>query len=67
MSVVSIGALYLNIWALEVAVLQRNGQDILNKWIFAGIVLVEMVWTHGYLQAYSDFIFQAIAIHWYYG
>lgn len=25
-----------------------------------------MLWTHGYLQAYSDFLFESIAIHWYY-
>ena len=25
-----------------------------------------MLWTHGYLQAYSDFLFESIAIHWYF-
>lgn len=25
-----------------------------------------MLWTHGYLQALSDFIFESIAIHWYF-
>lgn len=29
-------------------------------------MLVEIVWTHGYLQAYSDFLFESIAIHWYF-
>lgn len=27
---------------------------------------MEMIWTHGYLQAYSDFIFESIAVNWYF-
>lgn len=39
---------------------------MVDKRVFSLLVLVEMVWTHGYLQAYSDFLFESIAIHWYF-
>lgn len=34
--------------------------------MFSILILVEMLWTHGYLQSLSDFLFQSIALHWYY-
>jgi hypothetical protein len=66
LSAVSIGALYLNLKFLEISELEERGQHYIDKRIFSALIIVEIVWTHGYLQAYSDFLFESIAIHWYY-
>jgi hypothetical protein len=66
LSAVSIGALYLNLKFLEISELGEKGQHYIDKRIFSVLIIVEMIWTHGYLQAYSDFLFESIAIHWYY-
>jgi hypothetical protein len=32
----------------------------------AVIVIIEALWTHGFLEALSDFFFESIAIYWYF-
>lgn len=66
LSAISLAALYINLRFLEISELQKQGQHYIDKRIFSILILVEMLWTHGYLQAYSDFLFQSIAIHWYF-
>lgn len=39
---------------------------MINADLFSIIVLVEMAWTHGYIQALSNFLFEAITVYWYY-
>lgn len=29
------------------------------------LIIIETLWTHGFIEALSDFFFQSIAIHWY--
>jgi hypothetical protein len=66
LSAISLGALYANLRLLEISEVQKQGQHYIDKRIFSILILVEMLWTHGYLQAYADFLFESIAIHWYF-
>jgi hypothetical protein len=66
LSAVSLAAIYVNLKFLEISELQKQGQHYIDKHVFSILILVEMLWTHGYLQSYADFIFESIAIHWYF-
>jgi hypothetical protein len=66
LSALSLAALYCNLRLLEISELQKQGQHYIDKRISSLLILVEMLWTHGFLQAYADFLFQSIAIHWYF-
>lgn len=66
LSAVSIGMLYMNLRFLEISELQKDGQHYVDKRVFSILILVEMLWTHGYMQSLSDFLFESIALHWYY-
>jgi len=66
LSAVSLAALYGNLRLLEISELQKEGQHYIDKRVFSLLILVEMLLTHGFLQAYADFLFQSIAIHWYF-
>lgn len=54
---ISLLALYFNLLFLEIASLQSKGQHFVTQEFFVCLILVEMAWTHGYLQAYSDYFF----------
>jgi hypothetical protein len=63
-TVISISAFIANISLLGIY-LTREG-NIISPAIPTTFVLIEAIWTHGFLQGLSDFFFESIAIHWYY-
>lgn len=36
------------------------------KWPYVWLVVFEMLWTHGVMQAFSDFVFQGVSVFWYF-
>lgn len=64
LSVISIVLLYINIILLEIS--QNTTHLYPMHYILAVLVIIEALWTHGFMESLSDFIFQSIAIHWYF-
>lgn len=60
----SISALVANISLLGICLTRKN--NLINPIITCSLIVVEALWTHGFLEALSDFFYQSIAIHWYY-
>lgn len=56
----------MNLRILEIALDSVDSQHYIDRRIMALLVIVEAVWTHGMMEALSDFVFQSIAIHWYF-
>lgn len=63
-TIISIGALLANISLLGLCLTKKN--NLINPIITSSLIVVEALWTHGFLEALSDFFYQSIAIHWYY-
>ena len=63
-TLLSIVVLAANIILLDLS--QATDETKISKWIPAAIVLLEMLWTHGFMEALSDFFFESVAIHWYF-
>lgn len=61
---VSIGALIANVSLLGICLGRKN--NLISPIITSILVVIEALWTHGFLEALSDFFYQSIAIHWYY-
>jgi hypothetical protein len=66
-SILSIAALYINITLLQISQVKEKSQQFVDHRILIVLIIVEALWTHGVLEALSDFFFQSIAIHWYFG
>ena len=56
--------LLVNIILLDLS--QASHDDRMSKWIPAAVIFVEILWTHGFMEALSDFFFESVAIHWYF-
>jgi hypothetical protein len=63
-SIISIAALVANIWLLGIYLTREN--TLVPHFVPAILVVIEALWTHGFLEALSDFFFESIAIHWYF-
>jgi len=57
---------YTNIQFVRFFIAQKSGQEVIPRYPMIYLTLVEVLWTHGFLKSYSDFLFQSIALHWYY-
>lgn len=66
LTIISILALLVNLTLLKIGQHTTDDTVVVPRLIYSVIIIVEMLWTHGYLQSYSDFIFESIAVHWYY-
>lgn len=63
-TIISIGALMINVTLLGICIVRKD--NLINPIITSVLVIIESLWTHGFLEALSDFFYQSIAIHWYY-
>lgn len=63
-TIISIGALVANVSLLGICLTRKN--NLIHPIITTSLVILESLWTHGFLEALSDFFYQSIAIHWYY-
>ena len=45
---------------------QTKKEPLIDARITAAIIILELLWTHGIMEAASDFFFESIAIHWYF-
>lgn len=66
-SALSIAALTCNVMLLQVSQVKEASQHYVDQRILTVLIVVEALWTHGVLEALSDFFFQSVAIHWYFG
>lgn len=66
LSAISIVIWYLNIYFLEISQDNKDSQHYIDSRIMSLIIIVEILWTHGVMEAISDFIFQSEAILWYF-
>jgi hypothetical protein len=66
LSGISIGLMFLNIKIITFSIKSVNSTHVIYDWPYMIPVLFEILWTHGIMQAYSDFLFQAIAVTWYF-
>ncbi len=66
LSVFSIIVWYLNVYFLEVSQDRKDSQHYIDSRIMSLIIIVQILWTHGFMEAISDFIFESMAIHWYF-
>ena len=64
LALLSVILLYINIVLLEISQTKENPDA--KHLVLAGLVIIEGLWTHGFMESLSDFIFQSIAIHWYF-
>ena len=65
-SVLSIGALTINIIFLAYSQSHKSEEAVINPIIMGAVIIVETLWTHGFLEALSDFFFSSIAVNWYF-
>lgn len=63
-TILSIGALVANVSLLGICLTRKN--NLISPIITCSLIIIEALWTHGFLEALSDFFYQSIAIHWYY-
>lgn len=63
-TIISISALVANVSLLGICLTRKN--NLISPIITSSLVILEALWTHGFLEALSDFFYQSIAIHWYY-
>jgi hypothetical protein len=63
-TVISIGALAANVALLGVVLTRKN--SLIHPAVTSSFIIVEFLWTHGLLEALSDFFYESIAIHWYF-
>lgn len=63
-TIISLGAFIANISLLAICLTKKN--NLINPAITTALVIVEALWTHGFLEALSDYFFESVAIHWYY-
>jgi hypothetical protein len=66
LSGVTMAAYYANIQFTRFAMVQKRGLETVERYHLINLVIFEALWTHGFLKSYSDFLFQAISLHWYY-
>ena len=66
LSGVSIGMMVINIYVIAMSITSPTGTYVVYNWPLIIVVLAEMLWTHGVMQAYSDFLYQAIGVFWYF-
>lgn len=66
LSGISIGMMYINIYVIAMSITSPTGQYVVYDWRLLSVVLIEMLWTHGVMQAYSDFLYQSIGVYWYF-
>lgn len=65
MSVISIVVMHYNLVFISWSLRQKDLQVVYDK-PFLFLMLFEILWTHGFTQAYSDFLYQAIPVFWYF-
>lgn len=66
LSVFSLIIWYFNVYFLEISQNKKDSQHYIDTRIMTLIIIVEVLWTHGVMEGISDFIFESIAIHWYF-
>jgi hypothetical protein len=54
-TIISIGALLANISLLGLCLTKKN--NLINPIITSSLIVVEALWTHGFLEALSDFFY----------
>lgn len=60
----SLAALSANYALLSLS--QTKQEPLIDRRITAAIIVLELLWTHGVMEALSDFFFESIAVHWYF-
>ena len=63
-TILSIVFLLINIILLDLS--QASKDEQISRWIPAAIIFIQILWTHGFMEALSDFFFESLAIHWYF-
>lgn len=67
LSAISIGMMTLNIYIIAMSIKENaTATGVIYNWPLILVVLAEMLWTHGVMQAYSDFLYQSIGVFWYF-
>jgi uncharacterized membrane protein len=59
LSIISIVIWYLNIYFLEISQDTKDSQHYIDSRIMSLIIIIEILWTHGFMEGIADFIFQA--------
>ena len=57
LSIMSVVLLYLNVFFLEISQDKKDSQHYIPTWVMSLIIVIEMIWTHGFMEALSDFLF----------
>ncbi len=65
-TIISMALLYLNIRLLSISQDKADSQHYIDSRLFGALIILETLWTHGLMQALSDFTFESIGIHWYF-
>ena len=63
-SIASLVILTVNYLLLDVS--QATRDYLIDPKITGILIVIELLWTHGMMEAASDFFFESIAIHWYF-
>ena len=66
LSIISVVIWYFNVYFLEISQDKKDSQHYIDTRIMTLIIIVEILWTHGFMEGLSDFIFESLAIHWYF-
>lgn len=66
LSIVSIVIWYLNIYLLEISQDRKDSQHYIDSRIMSLIIIIEILWTHGFMEGLADFIFESLGIYWYF-
>ena len=63
-SIFSVAFLVLNYVLFSLALTKK--EPLIDPIITSAIIIVELLMTHGIMEAVSDFFFESIAVHWYF-
>lgn len=66
LTLISLILWYLNIYFLEISQDRKDSQHYIDSRIMSLIIIVEILWTHGFMEGMADFIFESVGIYWYF-